>query len=802
MKKPIKWKAIVMGLMLAISYCIPMQVVQATETTNKSMEVTALEGVTATITGQSESKLQPGDDFSINVTVQINRVIHKDGNGEMLFFTDATVSGAVSEESKPYLKALTSDVVGGTGTYEFSISGLVYSGYGDTISASINISSKQDTLYTATTKSYTLSAYDSHELQDVLVVEKQDNLLVKTNGTQNVSVKITNKGKFTINQADVSLSLNSKVEGLKIKTDKTQIQNIKSKEVKNAIFTIVVDEETKAGVYPATITVLGNTYSINIQVDSNVVPSALEVCLTDSSSFTPGVEKSANILVKNVGERDAKNIRVELVNTENVAVVENSNVKRLDILQAHSNQNILMKVRINSDFKGESVAIPIKVNYLSSTGEAAEDTQYIYLYTTNTKAPAEVHISNIISPTGTFEVDENFTVKFNVSAQSAAENIQVSVEGDEGIVPKSQNLFFVNKLTTGESKQYSVTFAATRAAVSSSHPIKITVTYGKSDTPTTINQYGSVNIKNSKKDKEENKDEVIKGKPKVIIGEYTIEPTIVKAGEKFVLTIGFLNTNDEHSVHNLKANILPVQQEKADEDNGNVFTPVEGSNTLYIADLMPQETATKVLHLYTIPSATAKTYQITVDMAYEDEEGNEITAQESLGIPVEQMTKIEVGDINLSPGILGEAIPVSVSFYNRGRTKVNNMMVYLEGEGFSVEDNKTFIGTFDIGASETYEPMIIPETAGMLTGTLVVEYEDPSGETVIEKKPFDIEVEEMMMEEPVMDEMMMEEEEEKANPLPIIIAIVLGCVVLATAIVIIKKKRKAKKEEMMLDEED
>ena len=294
----------------------------------------------------------------------------------------------------------------------------------------------------------------------------------------------------------------------------------------------------------------------------------------------------------------------------------------------------------------------------------------------------------------------------------------------------------------------------------------------------------------------------------MIVGEYKIEPTIVRAGENFVLTIGFLNTSNKHSVHNLKANILPVEQEKKDEDTGNVFTPVSGSNTIYIADLMTGEMVTKVLNLYTIPSATAKTYQITVDMAYEDEEGNEITAQESLGIPVEQMTKIEIGDINLSSGMAGESIPVSVAFYNRGRTKVNNMMVYIEGEGFNVEDNKTFIGTFDIGASETYEPTIIANETGIFTGTLVVEYEDPSGQAIVERKEFEIEAEEAEMDPSMMDPNMMDpsmmegEMPQKENKLPLYIGIGIGALVIVVIVVIVLKKRKAKKEEMMLNEED
>lgn len=804
MKKQNKWRYWILSLVIVMFYCLPMYTIYAAEV-NENTSVNLVMKVGSI--KQDGGKLQPGDSFSIDATVDVSG--YSNESNSKLYFSKATVSGAVTSNSKPYLECNTSEEVLGNGAYAFTITGLIYSGQGDSISVGIQVDSNwgdSEEVFYGVSEEYKLSVYENSDLSDTLVVEKQDNIVVKTDQTQSIEVKITNKGKFTVNQAEAKLSLDNKVEGLTIKNDTSKVTNIKSKEVKNAKFSIAVDKETKAGVYPATVTVFGNSYSVNIQVDSNIVPSALEISVGDKSVYTPGVEKTATFVIKNVGDRDAKNIRLELVNTENIAVVENSNVKRINLLKAKSSETITMKVRISSNYKGDSVAIPIKFNYLSSTGEAAEDTQYVYLYTNNTTAASEVVISNVISPTNTFGVDENFTVKFNVSAKSAAESIQISVEGDEGIVPKSQNLFFVNKLAGGESKQYSVSFAATRAAVSSSHPIKITVTYGTGETPTTINQYGSVNITNPQKDKEDDKeDETLKGKPKVIIGEYEINPTIVQAGDEFVLTMGFLNTSSKHSVHNLKANILPVTQEKA-EDTGNVFTPVDGSNTIYIADLATGEMATKVLNMYTIPSATAKTYQITVEMAYEDEEGNEITATETLGIPVEQVTKIEVGDVYVDMGQVGMETAFSVTFYNRGRTNINNMMVYLKGEGFDVQENKTFIGTFEMGESEVYEPVIIPNQAGNLAGTLVVEYEDPSGKAQTLEHEFEIQVDEMMIDDMGdmdMDLGMMEEEIGKnESHLPLYIGIGVGMVVALVILVVVLKKRKAKKEARLLDEED
>lgn len=791
---------------MAVIYCLPMNAVFAADLSADSVSMKA----SIVDIKQNESKLQPGDSFSLGVLLQVEE-FNKEAAAPKIYFADAYVDGAVTSKSRPSLSCNTSEEVTGDGVYSFTIGGLIYSGEGKNVNVIIEIGSMdgKNQYTTNASDQFELTAYTASDFDEVLTVEKQENLIVKTGETQTVEVKVTNKSKMTVNQAEAKLSLNSKVEGLTIKSDTSTVKNIKSKEVKTAKFTVAVDKETKAGVYPATVTILGASYSVNIQVDSNVVPSALEVSVESQSVYTPGVEKTASFTIKNVGDRDAKNIRLEVVNTENVAIIENSNVKRINLLQAKSSQTISMKVRIGSDYKGDSVALPIKLSYLSSTGETEEDTQYVYLYTNSNTAASEVVISNVISPTGTFGVDQNFNIKFNVSAKSAAENIQISVEGDEGIVPKSQNLFFINKLASGTSKQYTVSFAATREAVSSSHPIKITVTYGKGETPTVINQYGSVNISNPKKDKEDDKDEdeKLKGKPKVIIGEYKINPTIVQAGEEFVITLGFLNTNNKHTVHNLKANILPVEQDSASkaEDTGNVFTPVDGSNTIYIADMNTGELITKELKMYTIPSATAKTYQITVDMVYEDEEGNEITATETLGIPVEQVTKIEIGDVYVDSGQVGMETSFSVTFYNRGRTNISNMMVYLEGEGFEVQENRTFIGNFEIGDSEVYEPIIIPNEAGILLGTLVVEYEDPSGKAQKIEHPFDFEVEEMMMDDmdinAGMDLEMMPQQEQK-NHLAIYVGIGAGIIVMLIIIIAIYKKRKAKKEARLLDEED
>ena len=802
MKRQYKWLSYVLSLVMIITYMLPINIFA--DEINAAIEIVDV--------SQSQSNLQPGDTFSLKVKTKMSRTISEDG--QEVYVIKPIVSGEGVDTSNlgfsvtcniPNQNAerITQD----TQERIVTITGLKYIGDSKDINIVIRAGSSLSAnetygleVYGTETIDYTLSAKTSSDFTDTLTVDKKENIIVKTGETQSVKVNITNKADFTINAAEATLKLSSSVEGLKIKTDKTTVKNIKTKETKAATFSVSVDEDVKAGVYPATLSVLGNSYPINLQVDSNVVPSTLEVSAVEDKVFTPGVAQKINFSIKNVGDRAAKNVRLEVVNSENVSIVGGSNVKNIGVIASKASEKADFTLKVPASVKTPTVPIALKLTYLSSTAEKAEDTQYIYLNTTASAASSEVVISNVTAPTTTFGVDQNFNIKFNVSSKGVAENLKISVTGDEGIVPKSQNLFFIDKLNKGETKQFNVTMAATAAAVSSAHAIEIKVEYGEG--PITVTQYGSVNITNPKKDKEqEGDDKNLKNKPIVIVGQYAVNPVVVKAGENFNLAIGFMNTHKTKAVHNLKANLKIVAQ--GEKDTGTVFAPVKASNTFYIADLQPGEMLMKEITMYTIPSASPRTYEISVEMTYEDEEGNEIPMTENIGIPVEQPTKIDIGDISVDIGQVGMPTSLSALLYNTGKTNVTNVVVHIEGEGFSVQDNKVFIGELQSQQQETYEPSLIPEKEGILTGQLIIDYEDTTGEAKQIVHEFSFEVEPAMeMPEEVFDEEMLEEEAPKSN-LKLKIGIAVGIVVIiGVIVVVILKKRKKKKEEMMLDEDD
>ncbi len=762
---------------------------------------------------QSKETLEIGDKFDITMDIlplgdigKWNEVVNVEGNIEYSI-ARPEITGVDTSKMNHGISS-TGSISGPGHKVELKINGLIYTGESKNINIVVKLANnRNDNIIVSKNISYELKAKTKEDYINAFEVKNEENIIVTPNNTQKVSIKVANVSNSDISSVDTKLILDENITGLEITQAETKLTNIKSKETKTLSFTIKTTDKVEGGVYKANLDILGMSYPLKIQVDTSVAPSALEIKLKELGKYTSGVAQKATIILNNVGDRDAKNIRVEVVNSENVVISGGGNVKHISSIPGKGEGEAVFNLKIPTTAKVEEVPVQIKLSYLSSTGEDKEDIQYVYLNTSQNTVSNEVVISNVISPAGTYGVDKNFTVKFNISSKTGAENVKISVKGDEGIIPKSQNLYFVNSIKPGETKQYSITFAATNLATTGSHPIEVNVEYGKGQEPIKISQYGSVYINNPIKEEEENKDEdeKIKGKPRVIIGEYVVTPKIVQAGGNFELRLGFLNTSNIHTVSNLKANIKVSEQ--GDNEAGNVFTPVDGSNTLYIANLSPGKTVTKTVKMYTVPSAKPKTYEISLEMVYEDGDGNEHTAVENVGIPVEQVTRIEAGDVYVEYAQSGMETTLSTTLYNRGRTNVSNMMIYVEGEGFTVIDgNENFIGNFEQGDSEVYEPTIIPNSPGTAKGELVIEYEDTAGNAKEIRQPFEFNVEEMMIEDPmipggdILEPFVEEETEDKTG---ILVYVIIGVLVIGiTLTLILLKRRKVKQEEMIFDEED
>ncbi len=148
---------------------------------------------------------------------------------------------------------------------------------------------------------------------------------------------------------------------------------------------------------------------------------------------------------------------------------------------------------------------------------------------------------------------------------------------------------------------------------------------------------GGLELSGLSSDGGENTSKVIKGgKPKLIVDNYSVNPNPVKAGEAFDLVISFHNTNKNKSVKNIKI-VLNSTGETATQEqsvndmqggnnssgntpslNDSIFMPVNSSNTFYIDSIGAGKKATKTIKMTTPYGVNPNTYELSVNLEYED----------------------------------------------------------------------------------------------------------------------------------------------------------------------------------------
>ncbi|PHV69265.1 hypothetical protein CS063_16680 [Sporanaerobium hydrogeniformans] len=632
-----------------------------------------------------------------------------------------------------------------------TLRGITYSGSGSEMLITLKYEggSVQETI--------TLDTVSNADIQGALVLDSSitSNMSasIKAGETKKLSLQIKNSSSMAVKNGIVKISLADSVVGLSLKEGQyIELGTIQSKATKTISFIVEADSTVKAGTYKINVEMNGVKQILQLQVDSVATPPVLELSIAKDKVFKLGEVNDLKLIVKNSGGKLAKNIKLQIKNQKDVAIIGNSNVKYINSLAAGSTTTVESQIQLDSSTSTNMILLEVGLTYASEAGDEYTDTQYIYLNTDTLSTLGEMSINKVQSPSGTYMANQNFTISFQIKSEGNAKNVKVSVNPASNIIPKSQSVFVIPSIKKGETRDYIVTLAATEDITTSTYPIEILVEYEYNNEKTSIHQYASVSVSN-----EENEEST---KPRVIIGQYQLSPQIVKAGESTLLSLDFYNTHSSKEIYNLAVTIdgsdsnnsssnnnssnssgnSSNSTNSSNNSNSDIFIPVSGSNTLFVTKLAPREIQTRQIELSTLGTTTAKTYLIAINISYEDNKGNILTSTETIAIPVEQELAIDVAQIQIGNLTQGRGTSITATLYNTGKADINNVMIYLEGEGFAVEDNKSYLSTFSKGATEYYLPTVTPITTGKLQATLVIEYDDNTGAKQSIRHPFEMEV--------------------------------------------------------------
>lgn len=383
----------------------------------------------------------------------------------------------------------------------------------------------------------------------------------------------------------------------------------------------------------------------------------------------------------------------------------------------------------------------------------------------------------------------------------AIDSVKITVEPEEGLVNSTQAIFIENNFSAGASKTYTVKLFGKDKAQKKNYSVKMTVESAlppsstqnttdddkKTKSLPSSSQYTGI-FYNAPKEKDPSSDkDSTKNKPMIMVQNYTYGNQEVLPNSKFPLTMTFINTSSNKAMTNIKISL---------SDDGT-FTPVNSSNSFFIGKLSPKESASRNLVLSVKPDAETKTYPLNIDYIYQDESGNEITAKDTISIPVMQKTLLQIDEITKPQDVMtGEPVTVSTSFYNLGKTKISNIKVVGSGDFEVSGEPSYFVGSLEAGKSDSFSLTVTPKDEKKVTGTFTFTYETLDGQTHTVEKPFDFEM--SPIELPPMDDEMMPKEQTKKNYVAYIIG---GIAIIAVVAVIIKKKKNKKKmQELDLDE--
>ncbi|NLK21628.1 MAG: hypothetical protein GX308_06015 [Epulopiscium sp.] len=636
-----------------------------------------------------------------------------------------------------------------------------------------------------------------------------------------VNLPFVNAGGFTAKNLTITVEANK--EGVQIPIlikdlEKLHFSSINREGVNHLSFGIQVDRTAKPGLYPITIKYkytnssddeFENKDTVYVKVLNTQMPARIQFGVKSNSPISPGKPASLEITATNKGQSPASNVEISLsgLKKDGLTVVEGSNTSYIPSIKVGETKTTQFKVLASGTLEGNIEPLTIEYTYSDGTTEIQKSTQEIFVSLDGkTLGLSELSIENIVTPGNSVGTGEDFNVSFSLinNSKYPAKSVKITLDGGEILKPKSQSIYAINNFNAGAKKNFSAVFWAGSDAEYRNYPIEIKVEYipYQGAGVATFSQYVGINVAGDKSN--------AKSKPRIIIGEYTVEPQIVRAGQEFDLSIGFTNTHSSKTVENMKA-VLTINEKGADnttQDTGTVFTPVSGqSNMFYLAEINPGETVLKNVRMYTVPDANPKTYEVTVEMEYEDSIGEPYTEVAKIGIPVQQSTQIDVGEVRIDgEAMIGRPISVISQIFNTGRTNIKNLMVTVEGP-FEKEDANFFVGNFVQGSEEYYEGIVIPTQPGECSGELVVIYEEITGEKQEQRLSFTM----LVMDAPSFDEMEMgpdgmgmmpPEIENQQKPFyknPITwIGVVLGLALAAATIIIIMKKRK--RNEMSLDE--
>jgi hypothetical protein len=279
--------------------------------------------------------------------------------------------------------------------------------------------------------------------------------------------------------------------------------------------------------------------------------------------------------------------------------------------------------------------------------------------------------------------------------------------------------------------------------------------------------------------------------PKVIVSDYTVNPSPVNAGESFTATVTLENTSTKKSVQNMTVTV------SCDCPN---FSLQNDSSTMFIGKLAKGATTDITIEYKTDLETEAKRYNISLAIDYENSDASPLTSSGTIEVLVAQPLKVQLEAPKIPTEVnAGDTMPLSLQVMNMGRSEVYNVRCELAAPGL-IPSETAFIGNMDPGMAKKADMDVFvgmksmtegyegEEKYGYTNGKITLKYEDGNGQEYTDE----IEIS-TMINPPVISPASATQEEKPETASQWWISLIVGGVVIAVlAIVLVMRRNKVK----------
>lgn len=448
--------------------------------------------------------------------------------------------------------------------------------------------------------------------------------------------------------------------------------------------------------------------------------------------YKAGEKISLNIPIDNTGSASASNVDVALAVSDPDKFPFKTDKMSFNYHTSSISPGSSLasfNVTIPPNVKAGTYPITVNISYSTPSGSRGQSSGTIYVKVINPYKQPVLQCTDVKFAGEKLLAGK--TTLINLQMQNdgdlALQNIELRLGGfsTNGISldkwPETQN---IRKMAAGELKLVAYKILVDPEVKSGTYTLDLAMKY-KDEYNQEYTKDSKVYIPVAGKD---NQDDLT---PRIILENYDYGAATVTPGTAFPLTLTFANTSETTTVRNIKISF---------NSDGQVFSPVGNSNSIYIAKLDAQSSIQKTLVFKPKASAESQTYNLNADIDYQDGKGTKLTEKEIISIPVNQEAKFVLSSIEVPPEMgLDNPQSISVNYHNGGKAIVRNLNLRVEGD-FEIKDGSQYLGNLESGKNDYCDVTIIPHKTGKLTGKVWMDYEDDSGKHYQQYKDFTLQV--------------------------------------------------------------